>query len=153
MISNVFSQKVVLFPLPSRWFIILAFVLCILFFVVILHILIEKCNEYRSNEISDSEVVENQEAEEQHSFFDFYTGVNFIILISFILFIQFSLQYHLLSLRMSLLLNDSKLILSMITIPKYYLKNPGLRHYIWKNILRRSTTVQPENDQMELQSI
>ena len=149
----IFLKKVVLFSLPFRWFIILAFVLCILFFVVILHILVEKCNEYRSNEISDSEVVENQEAEEQHSFFDFYTGVNFIILISFILFIQFSLQYHLLSLRMSLLLNDSKLILSMITIPKYYLKNPGLRHYIWKKILRRSTTVQPENDQMELQSI
>ena len=138
-----FSQKVVLFPLPSRWFIILAFVLCVLFFVILLHILVEKCNKYWSNEIS--EVVENQEAEEQHSFFDFYTGVNFIILISFILFIQFSLQYHLLSLRMSLLLNDSKLILSMITIPKYYLKNPGLRHYIWKKILRRSTTVQPDN--------
>ena len=154
MISNVFSQKVVLFPLPSRWFIILAFVLCILFFVILLHILVEKCNEYRSNEISDSEVVENQEAEEQHSFFDFYTGVNYIIMISFIFFIQFLLQYLSLSLRISLLLKDSKNILTnMITIPNFYLKNPGLRHYIWKNILRRSTTMQPENNQMELQSI
>ena len=147
-----FSQKVVLFPLPSRWFIILAFVLCVLFFVILLHILVEKCNKYWSNEIS--EVVENQEAEEQHSFFDFYTGVNYIIMISFIFFIQFLLQYLSLSLRISLLLKDSKNILTnMITIPNFYLKNPGLRHYIWKKILRRSTTVQPENDQMELQSI
>ena len=147
-----FSQKVVLFPFPSRWFIILSFVLCILFFVILLHILVDKCNKYWSNEISDLEVVENQEAEEHHSFFDFYTGVNYIVVISFILFVKFSL-HHLLSLRISLLLNDSKHILSMITIPNFYLKIPGLRHYIWKKILRRSTTVQPENDQMELQSI
>ena len=150
----IFLKKVVLFSLPLRWFIILAFVLCILFFVVILHILVEKCNEYRSNEISDSEVVENQEAEEQHSFFDFYTGLNYIIMISFIFFIRFLLQYLSLSLKISLLLKDSKNILTnMITIPIFYLRIPGLRHYIWKKILRRSTTVQPENDQMELQSI
>ena len=155
MISNVFFfLKVVLFFLPFRWFIILVVVLCIVFFVILLHILVEKCNKYWSNEISDSEIVENQEAEEQQSLFDFYTGVNSIIVFSIILFIQFSLQYHLLSLRISLLLKDSTIIvICIITIPNYYLKNPGLRHYIWKNILRRSTTVQPENDQMELQSI
>lgn len=147
-----FSQKVVLVPLPSRWFIILAFVLCILFFVILLHILVDKCNKYWRNEISDSEVVDNQEAEEQHSFFNFYIGVIYIIVISFILFVRFSL-HHLLSLKISLLLNDSRHILHILHIPIFYLKIPGLRHYIWKNILRRSTTVQPENDQMELQSI
>ena len=128
--------------------------MCILFFVVLLHILLDKCYKYLINESSDSEIVENQEVEEQHSFFDFYTAVNCIIVISFILFIQFSLQYHLLSPRMSLLLNDSDIAFEcLIAMPNYYLKNPLLRHYIWKKILRRSTTVQPENNQMELQSI
>ena len=148
-----FPQKYILFSLPFRWFIILVVVLCIVFFVVLLHILVEKCIKYWSNEISDSEVVENQGAEEQHSFFDFYTGVNFIIVFSFILFIQFSWQYHLLSLRISLLLKDSNNILAcMMAIPNYYIKNPLLRHYVWKKIMRISA-VQPENNQMELQPI
>ena len=134
-----FPQKYILFSLPFRWFIILVVVLCIVFFVVLLHILVEKCIKYWSNEISDSEVVENQGAEEQHSFFDFYTGVNFIIVFSFILFIQFSWQYHLLSLRISLLLKDSNNILAcMMAIPNYYIKNPLLRHYVWKKIMRIS---------------
>ena len=151
MISNVFSQKVVLFPLPSRWFIILAFVLCVLFFVILLHILVEKCNKYWSNEIS--EVVENQEADEQYSFCDFYTAVNGIVMISLILIIAYSSKYHLLPLRISLLLKDSNNILAcMIAIPNYYIKNPLLRHYVWKKIMRIST-VQPENNQMELQPI
>ena len=127
--------------------------MCILFFVVLLHILLDKCYKYLINESSDSEIVENQEVEEQHSFFDFYTAVNCIIVISFILFIQFSLQYHLLSPRMSLLLKDSKTILAcMIFVPNFYFKNPLLRHYVWKKMMRIST-VQPENNQIELQSI
>ena len=124
----------------------------ILFFVVLLHMLVGKCKKYWSNEISDPEVVENQEAEEQ-SFFNFYTVLNYIIAVSFLLFFKFSLQYDLLSPRISLLLKDSQNILPcMITVPNFYIKNPLLRHYVWKKILRIST-VQPENNQIELQSI
>ena len=127
--------------------------LCFLFFVVLLHILVDICSKYWSNEISDSEVVENQEDDEQHSFCDFYTAVNSIVMITLLLFIQFSSQYNLLPLRISLLLKDSNNILAcMIAIPNYYTKNPLLRHYLWKKIMRIST-VQPENNQMELQPI
>jgi hypothetical protein len=40
----------------------------------------------------------------------------------------------------------------MIIIPNFYFKNPLLRHYIWKKIMKTST-VQPENNQFELQPI
>ena len=118
------------------------------------HLLVEKCNNYWSNEISDSvEDVENNETDEQHSIVDFYSALNFIVIISFIYSLRFSVQYYFLSPRMSLLLRDSEIVLElMITIPNYYLKNPLLRHYILKNVLRRST-VQPENNQIELLSI
>ena len=153
VISKEFLSKKFVFSLRFRWFVILAFVFCILSFVILIHVLVEKCNKYWNNEVSDSEVVENEETDKQHSFVDFYTVVVCIIIISFFLFIRFSLQYHLLSPRISLLLKDSANILEcMIGIPNYYLKNPKLRHYIWKKILRRST-VQPENNQIELQSI
>ena len=116
--------------------------------------MVGKCNNYWNNEISDSvEDVESYETDEQHSIVDLYSALNFIVIISFIYSLRFSLQYYFLSPRMSLLLRDSEIILElMITIPNYYLKNPLLRHYILKNILRRSTVL-PENGEMELQSI
>ena len=128
--------------------------LCILFIVILIHTLVEKCNKYWRNNISDSVVVENQETDSQHSIVDFYTVVFYIIIISLVFVIPFSLQYHqILPPRISLLLNDSKDVsVCMIAIPKYYYKNPLLRQYIWKKILRRST-VQPENNEIELQSI
>ena len=126
--------------------------LCILLLVILIHILVEKCKKYWSNKISDSEVVENQETDSQHSIVDFYTVVFYIIIISSIFVIPFSLKY-LLPPRISLLLNDSKDVsVCMIAIPNYYYKNPLLRQYIWKKILRRST-VQPENNEIELHSI
>ena len=144
---------VFVFSLPFRLFVIVAFMLCILCFVILIHLLVEKCKNYWSNGISNSEVVENEERDEHYSFVDFYTVVNYIIVISFVLFIRFSLQYYLLSARISLLLKDSEIILEcMIAIPNYYFKNPKLRQYVWKKIQRRST-VQPENNQIELQSI
>ena len=128
--------------------------LCILFIVILIHTLVEKCNKYWRNNISDLVVVENQETDSQHSIVDFYTVVFYIIIISLIFVIPFSLQYwKFLPPRISLLLNDSKDVsVCMIAIPKYYYKNPLLRQYIWKKILRRST-VQPENNEIELQSI
>ena len=125
----------------------------ILSFVILTHFLVEKCINYRSNEVSDSVVeVENQETDEQHSIVDFYSALNFIVIMSFIYSLRFSVQYYFLSQRMSLLLRDSEIVLElMIAIPNYYLKNPLLRHYILKNVLRRST-VQPENNEIELQS-
>ena len=126
--------------------------LCILFIVILIHNLAEKCNKYRRNIITDSVIVENQETDRQHSIVDFYTVVFYIIIISLIFVIPFSLQYLQLPPRISLLLNDSKdVLVCMIAIPNYYYKNPLLRHYIWKKILRRST-VQPENNEIELQS-
>ena len=131
--------------------------LSILFFVILTHILVEKCNNYWINEITDSVVTENSETDEQQiitSIVDSYTVANYIIIMSTIVFVYCSYPYHLLSPRMSLLINDSNIAFEcLIAMPNYYLKNPLLRHYIWKKILRRSTTVQPENNQMELQSI
>ena len=125
-----------------------------IFFVILIHTLVKKYNNYWSNEVLDSVVVENQETDEQHSIVDSYAAVvNIIILVLFISFVRFSLQYNLLSTRMSLLLKDSEVSLEcMIAIPIYYFKNPLLRHYILKNVLRRST-VQPEINEIELQSI
>lgn len=146
-------QKVVLFSLSFRWFSTLAFLLCILFLVILTHLLVDECNKHCNNEISDAEIVEDQEVEEQHSSFDFYTVVTYIFMISFTVFIQFAFQYHLLSPRISLLLDDSKtILLCMINIPSFYFKNPLLRHYVWKKIMRISR-VQPENNEIELQSI
>ena len=125
----------------------------ILFFVILIHVLVEKCKNYWSDEISNSVDVEIQEIEEQRSIVDFYAVVNYISLISFIYFVRLSLQNHLLSTRMSLLFKDSEIVLElMIAIPNYYFKNPLLRDYILKKVLRRST-VHPENNQIELQSI
>ena len=127
--------------------------LCILFIVILIHTLVEKCNKYWRNTISDSVIVENQETDSQYSIVDFYTVVFYILIISLICVIQFSLQCLLLPPRISLLLNDSKDVsVCMIAIPNYYYKNPLLRQYIWNKILRRST-VQPENNEIELQSI
>ena len=127
--------------------VVLAFILCILSFVILIHLLVEKCNKYCSNDISNSEVMENEETDEHYSFVDFNTVVNYLIVICFVLFIRFSLQYYLLSARISLLIKDSEIVLEcMLSIPNYYFKNPKLRHYIWTKILRRST-VQPENNQ------
>ena len=130
--------------------------LCILSFVIFIHVSVEKCYKYWSNEISDSVVVENQETEEnpeQHTIVGSYAIINYIILISFIIFVKFSKQYHFLSPRFSLLLKDSETVLEcMIAVPFCYFKNSMLRHYICKKILRRST-VQPENNQIELQSV
>ena len=138
---------------PFRWIVVLAFILCILSFVILIHLLVEKCNKYWSDDISNSEVVENEETEEHYSFVDFYTVVNYVIMISFILFIRFSLQYYLLSARISQLIKDSEIVLEcMIAIPNYYFKSPKLRHYIWTKILRRST-VQPDNNQIELHTV
>ena len=126
--------------------------LSILFFVILTHILVEKCNNYWINEITDSD----SETDEQRitSIVDSYTVANYIIIMSTIVFVYCSYPYHLLSPRMSLLVNDSNIAFEcLIAMPNYYLKNPLLRHYIWKKILRRSTTVQPEKNQMELQSI
>ena len=124
----------------------LAFITCILSFVILVHILVEKCNKYCGNDISNSEVVENEETDEHYSFVDLFTVVNYLMVISFVLFIRFSLQYYLLSARISLLIKDSEIVLEcMLAIPNYYFKNPKLRHYIWTKILRRST-VQPENN-------
>ena len=54
---------------------------------------------------------------------------------------------------MSLLLKDAEIVFELtIAIPNYYFKNPLLRHYIRKKVLKRST-VQPENNEIELQSI
>ena len=118
-----------------------------------IHVLVEKFNNYWSNETSDSVVVEIQEIDEQRSIVDFYSVVNYICLISFIYFVRFSLQNHLLSPRMSLLFKDSEIVLELaIAIPNYYFKNPLLRDYILKKVLRRST-VHPENNEIELQSI
>ena len=130
--------------------------LSIIFFVILTHILVEKCNNYWINEISDSVVTENPETDELliTSIVDSYTVANYIIIMSTIVFVYCSYQFRLLSPRMSLLINDSNIAFEcLIALPNYYLKNPLLRHYIWKKILRRSTTVQPENNQMELQSI
>ena len=125
----------------------------ILFFVILIHVLVEKFNNYWSNETSDSVVVEIQEIDEQRSIVDFYSVVNYICIISFIYFVRFSLQNHLLSPRMSLLFKDSEIVLELaIAIPNYYFKNPLLRDYILKKVLRRST-VHPENNEIELQSI
>ena len=125
----------------------------LLFFVILIHVLVDKCNNYWSDEISESVDVEIQEIEEQRSIVDFYAVVNYFSLISFIYFVRFSLQNHLLSPRMSLLFKDSEIVLElMIAIPNYYFKNPLLRDYILKKVLRRST-VHPENNQIELQSI
>ena len=147
------SKKVVLFYFPFRWFSISAFILGILLIVILTHILVEKCNKYWSNEISDAEVVENQEAEDQHSFFDFYTAMISMFVVAFSLFIQFSVQQYLLSVRISLLLKDSThTLVCMIGVPYFYFKNPLLRNYVWKKIMRIST-VQPENNQIELQQI
>ena len=122
----------------------------ILFFVILVHTLVKK---YWSNEISDSVVVDFQEIDEPRSIVDFYSVVNYICIISFIYFVRFSLQNHLLSPRMSLLFKDSEIVLElMIAIPNYYFKNPLLRDYILKKVFRRST-VHPENNQIELQSI
>ena len=127
--------------------------LCILFIVILIHTLVEKYNKYWRNNVSDSVIVENQETDSQHSIVDFYTVVFYILIISLIFVIQFSLQYLQLPPRISLLLNDSKDVsVCMIAIPNYYYKNPLLRQYIWNKILRRST-VQPENNEIELQSI
>ena len=125
----------------------------ILFFVILIHVFVEKCKNYWSDEISDSVVVEIQEIDEQRSIVDFYSVVNYISIISFIYFVRFSLQNYLLSPRMSLLFKDSVIVLVLaIAIPNYYFKNPLLRDYILKKVLRRST-VQPENNEIELQSI
>ena len=125
----------------------------ILFFVILIHVLVEKFNNYWSNETSDSVVVEIQEIDEQRSIVDFYSVVNYICIISFIYFVRFSLQNHLMSPRMSLLFKDSEIVLELtIAIPNYYFKNPLLRNYILKKVLRRST-VHPENNEIELQSI
>ena len=125
----------------------------ILFFVILIHVLVEKFNNYWSNETSDSVVVEIQEIDEQRSIVDFYSVVNYICIISFIYFVRFSLQNHLLSPRMSLLFKDSEIVLELtIAIPNYYFKNPLLRDYILKKVLRRST-VHPETNEIELQSI
>ena len=130
--------------------------LCILSFVIFIHVFVEKCYKYWSNETSGSVVMENQEADEhpqQHTIVGSYAVINYIILISFINFVRFSLQYHFLSPRFTLLLKDSEIVLECtIAIPFYYFKNPMLRHYIYKKILKRST-VQPENNQIELQLI
>ena len=97
--------------------------------------------------------MENNETDEQRSIVDFYSVLNSILVMSFIYSLRFSYQYYFLSPRMSLLLRDSEIILElMITIPTYYFKNPLLRHYILKNVLRRST-VGPESNEIELQSI
>ena len=149
------SKKVINSP-PFRWFLILAIMLCFLSFVIFIHVLIEKCYKYWSNETSDSVDMENQEADEhpqQHTIVGSFAVINYIILVSFINFVRFSLQYHFLSSRFNLLLKDSESLLGCtIVVPFYYFKNPMLRHYICKKILRRST-VQPENNQIELQQI
>ena len=94
--------------------------------------------------------MEIQETDEQRSIVDFYSVINYISIMSFIYFVQFSLQNHLPSQRMSLLLKDSEIVLElMIAIPNYYFKNPLLRDYIWKKVLRRSR-MHPEI-QIELQ--
>ena len=126
----------------------------ILSFVMLTHFLVEKCINYWSNEVSDSVVeVENQETDEQHSIVDFYSALNYIVIISISYSLRFSVQYYFLSPRMSLLLKDSEIILElMIAIPNYYFKNPLLRHFILTNVLKRST-VHPANNQIELQSI
>ena len=154
MVLNSINLKNVTFSFHFRWFHILAFMLGILSFVMLTHFLVEKCINYWSNEVSDSVVeVENHETDEQHSIVDFYSVLNYIIIISFIYFLRFSLQYYLLSPRMSLLLKDAEIVLElMVAIPNYYFKNPLLRDYIWKKVLKRST-VQPENNEIELQSI
>ena len=157
MMLSCINIKKVNFSLPFRWFPILAIMLTILFFVILTHILVEKCTNYCSNEISDAVVdMESQESDEPliTSIVDSYTVANYIIIMSTIVFVYCSYHYHLLSPRMSLLLTDSDIAFEcLIAMPNYYLKNPLLRHYIWKKILIRSTTVQPENNQMELQSI
>ena len=136
-----------IFSLPFRWFPILAFILGILSFVVLTHLLVEKCNNYWCND--SVEDVENNETNEQHSIVDFYSALNYIVIISISYSLRFSVQYYFLSPRMSLLLKDSEIILElMIAIPNYYFKNPLLRNYILKKVLRRST-VRPENNLIE----
>ena len=112
--------------------------LTILFFVILTHILVEKCNNYWSNDISDAVVdMESQESDEPliTSIVDSYTVANYIIIMSTIVIVYCSYQYHVLSPRMSLLLTDSDIAFEcLIAMPNYYLKNPLLRHYIWKKI-------------------
>ena len=115
-----FLSKKFVFSLPFRWIVVLAFILCILSFVILIHLLVEKCNKYWSNNVSNSEVVENEETEEHYSFVDFYTVVNYLIVISFILFIRFSLQYYLLSTRISLLINTVRKIVLKLFLYLYF---------------------------------
>ena len=96
---NFINLKKVKISLPFRWFPILAIMLSILFFVILTHILVEKCNNYWSNEISDAVVdMESQERDEEliTSIVDSYTVANYIIIMSTIVFVYCSYQYHLL---------------------------------------------------------
>ena len=91
----------------------------ILSFVMLTHFLVEKCINYWSIEVSDTVVdVESQETDEHRSIFDFYSVLNYIFIISFIYFLRFSLQYYLLSPRMSLLLKDAEIVLEFVCYSK-----------------------------------
>ena len=106
--KNEFSSSLHLtktFFLSFRWFPILASIMGLLSFVVLTHLLVKKCNNYWSND--SVEDVENNETDEQHSIVDFYSALNYIVIISISYSLRFSVQYYFLSPRMSLLLKDS----------------------------------------------
>ena len=85
---------------------------------------------------------------------DHYVVNLLLILATFVGILSLVLGYYLLpfSSRLSLFFHDSFSLLSIFFVPYYYWSNPLLRQYVWQSILRRVSSVHPNNNQGDLEN-
>ena len=135
-----------------RWVIFFSIILYLLFFMITIHVLIEKISKYFCHETE-----ENISNEENENVMDYLVDGYYFLTVTFVVFsvcaIHYS-PYEMLPIRYTQLFQNFSPILSdPIRMFLFYYKNPHLRQYLLRHIFR-TPSVQPQNSvELELNII
>ena len=125
----------------------------LLFFIISLHLLIEKCSQLHNNiTIENGENQNNATEHMTHLITPSFLIIFAVLLISSYLLTSLRYLSNIFVSRYIVLLRDSaEIILSVVLVLIFYVRNPHLRNFIIRNTLF-SNSIQPqENQQIQIE--
>ena len=118
-----------------------------------MHILWEKCSKY-CQEVDEEGNMENPQNDLNEHLIDqhyFLVAISLAIIFFITLTLPIQLGYQILPSRFQLVFRDyMPLLANPLIMFLFYLRNPHLRNYMWRNILHLSS-VQPIENNVELE--
>ena len=118
-----------------------------------MHTLWEKCSKYcqEEDEVENIENPENDLNEHLINPHYFFVAISLAIILFITLTAPIQLGYQILPSRYQLVFRDyMPLLANPLIMFLFYLRNPHLRNYMWRNILHLSS-VQPIENNVELE--